>query len=678
MDESKPRTADWEPGTLDKTRQAIGNIDREEAMKMTKILGGEIMYEKSESFAPINNKSKGAIIRNSSSSSNAQNRQNETNDVQIEKMESAKKTASPKARANQESLIGISSKVNTQIDKVMMSNEFQIKPNYGPFNFIKYFMPNGHEQIISDFCLSTLKTNMDVLQGFITNIKTIMQLSPETYKTKIAKGNEPRFRFFRMVADWSIQQLKLIYLDLVNLPPPYTVTDLIPYTRQLFRLVIQPYYYGETKISKLIKEIYEEVCVYPDAPRQKLSELSKDAITAWLYIQEGIIKRMYPILMRMCSKTFEYYPDFYRAKVSDILKFVGLHKYDLLLADKEKPKIVATVDNSNESGAAETSENPEQKKEEKLVRGAKDSYVTTGISLLEQMFPQAGFSELENHPDMYPYFQPLYKFGDGFNVLSPENPIQITVVLMRIIEDFFKGCRNIQFVQEEADAKENMDSIGKVLDDWISYRENIFEKLYCDPLNELVNQSYSQADFEKTQFGKKLLTSLLWQTNYHFLPSFKFDRLLLERPADESPLPPLYKRTDFARKFLNSVITQCDAVSSSKGTVALVKNPWSPYKFDVQNEVSKRVDILLGAKNKTENTNATNANLLKYTLCIVSVLDWWLNNPESPAYSTPPIHIYRISTEDGKPQFSTRQRSDQNRLFAEQIRAAYKKSEQTE
>lgn len=40
----------WEPGTLDATRRAIGPIDREEAVRMTKLLGGEILQEKS---API-------------------------------------------------------------------------------------------------------------------------------------------------------------------------------------------------------------------------------------------------------------------------------------------------------------------------------------------------------------------------------------------------------------------------------------------------------------------------------------------------------------------------------------------------------------------------------------------------------------------------------------------------
>ncbi|MFC2602998.1 MAG: hypothetical protein ACFNX0_03720, partial [Treponema sp.] len=61
------------------------------------------------------------------------------------------------------------------------------------------------------------------------------------------------------------------------------------------------------------------------------------------------------------------------------------------------------------------------------------------------------------------------------------------------------------------------------------------------------------------------------------------------------------------------------------------------------------------------------------TLCIISVLDWWINNPESPAYSTPPMRIFRINQEDGKPEFSVPERSDQNKLFADSVRAAYQK-----
>lgn len=652
-DGKRAREADWAPGTLDRTRKAIGQLDPGEAEIMSKKLGGEVMYERSDGSSSSGKSSKGTgrLIRQTSSG-NSENTSG--SDV------AANGQRGNGTRRRQEELATVTPKLSSLFDKLMMRDEYGIKPNYGLFNFIKYFQQNGHEQVVPEFCTVTLKHHVENLSGFITVIKTLIQIAPASYKAKIASGNEIKFKFLRMIAGWTMQSVKLAHIELMDLPQPYVVQDLIPYIRAVYKLLIQVYYYGENKIPKLIKEIYTDEVSYPESPQEKLSSLAKEAITSWLYIQNEIVKKCYPLLMRMCSDTFEEYPDFFKIKVADILKFVGLHKYDLLLP--EKAKAVKTEDSEKKKKTALAPE-----------KGVKDQIVITGIKLLDQLFPQAGFTQLENHPDMYPYFQPLYHFADGFNVLSPENPMQVTVVLIRILEDFFVGCRNIDFKPVSTAVSEEKDSISSVMNDWSAYRENVFEKLYCDPLNDLVNQIYFQDDYEDSQFGKKLITSLLWQTQWHFLPNFKFDQLILERPQDESKYRPLFLRTDFARSYFTEAVSLCDKVASMRGDVSMISNPWDHYKFDISNEISKRLDTLLGGNNTTATTNANNANLLKYTLCILSVLDWWINNPESPAYSTNPRRIYRISEEDGKPKFSVPERNDQNKLFAAQIRAALTK-----
>lgn len=652
-DGKRARQADWAPGTLDRTRKAIGQLNPGEAEIMSKKLGGEVMYERSDSSSSSGKSSKGTgrLIRQTSSGNSENNLGSDA---------AAIGQRGNGTRRRQEELSTVTPKLSSLFDKLMMRDEYGIKPNYGLFNFIKYFQQNGHEQVVPEFCTVTLKHHVENLSGFITVIKTLIQIAPASYKAKIASGNEIKFKFLRMIAGWTMQSVKLAHIELMDLPQPYVVQDLIPYIRAVYKLLIQVYYYGENKIPKLIKEIYTDEVSYPESPQEKLSSLAKEAITSWLYIQNEIVKKCYPLLMRMCSDTFEEYPDFFKIKVADILKFVGLHKYDLLLP--EKAKAVKTEDSEKKKKTALAPE-----------KGVKDQIVMTGIKLLDQLFPQAGFTQLENHPDMYPYFQPLYHFADGFNVLSPENPMQVTVVLIRILEDFFVGCRNIDFKPVSTAVSEEKDSISSVMDDWSAYRENVFEKLYCDPLNDLVNQIYSQDDYEDSQFGKKLITSLLWQTQWHFLPNFKFDQLILERPQDESKYRPLFLRTDFARSYFTEAVSLCDKVASMRGDVSMISNPWEHYKFDISNEISKRLDTLLGGNNTTATTNANNANLLKYTLCILSVLDWWINNPESPAYSTNPRRIYRISEEDGKPKFSVPERNDQNKLFAAQIRAALTK-----
>ena len=641
-------TANWEPGTLDKTRKNIGPLSDLEAAAMSKKLGGEVMYEKSSPNSAVTSgntgKGTGAIIRNKQSGGSS--------------MSSASPISTQTKRRNREDLPNLPKKVVNAINKLMMNSEYQIKPNYGIFNFVLSFQKNGTEKIIPHFYEQTLKSHISAMENFITIVKTLIQISPSTYKAKIVNGPEAKFKFLRMVAGWSVNSIKLEYNSLADIREPLVVADLIPLIRDIYKPLVTVYYYGDTKIPKLLKEIYADECAYPDAPKDKLSEMAKQAITQWLYIDNEIIKKLYPLLMRMCSDSFYNRTEFFQTQIAAILKFEGLHKFDLLLPEKQK---------------VETKEEEKKPSAPPPTKGIKNETVLTGLKLLNQFFPDAGFTNLENFPDFYPYFQPIYHFEEGFNMLNPENPIQFIVVLLRIIEDCCHGLRNVKFVIPEA-TKQGAETIIDVLDDWSGYREDVFARLYCEPLKGLVNQIYSKSDFGSSQFGKKMYTSLLWQTTYHFLPSFKFEQLLLERPSDESKFKPLFNRTDFARKYLTLVVNECDKAAATKGPVKLIQNPWEHYKFDLPNEVSKRLDVLLGGKNTGPNTNANNANLLKYTLCFMAVLDWWCNNPDSPAYKADPMHIYRVSAEDGKPQFSVPERDDQNKLFVDAVKAAYMKS----
>ena len=85
------------------------------------------------------------------------------------------------------------------------------------------------------------------------------------------------------------------------------------------------------------------------------------------------------------------------------------------------------------------------------------------------------------------------------------------------------------------------------------------------------------------------------------------------------------------------------------------------------------MDVLLGAKRSAKDTAATNANLIKYALCVIAVLDWWINSKGSPAYATDSSQIYRINERDGGPAFSVPLRNDQNKLFADAVKAAVQK-----
>ncbi|MBR1912910.1 MAG: hypothetical protein IJ828_11225 [Treponema sp.] len=658
----------YAPGTLDHTRQNIGPIDIQEALEMQKKLGGEIIQERSE---PVNTQNmphrttRRTVVKSSGMSSS---------DVSARSAAASTSMASPSRPStsqivnassaskisDDDELPPMASKDLKQIENLMMDSEYNLKPNYGLLNFLYRMSSKNRKKLSRDFGEFYVKNYVDHLQAFITTIKTFIQISPDTYKAKIATDTELKFKFLRTVGKWTMQSIKVAALELEQKADNLTIAMTIPFVSAIYKELLTIYYIGEQKVPLLIKEIYADLTIYPKINKDKIQELAKQGITEWLYICDQVIKGLYPLLMRMCGTEYAEYPQFFTAQVGSILKFVGLTKFDLLVPEKKKPQ--------KEEEKVEEEKKPD---ETRHIAGQKDEIVDAGLKILEQLFPDAGFSKLETHPDMFPYFQPLYKFGDGFNALSPKNGIQVALVLMRIIEDLFQGCRNIQFNLKADEVLSDIpDDISTILSDWSYYREDLFDKKYGDYLRQFVNATYTNKDYPNTQYGKESINNMLWRTKYYFFPNFKFNPPVLTKPLNDSKYKPVYARTDYIRTVFTTLSRRIDENIAAKKAVLGVLNPWDRYNFDIPNTISKRLDVLLGAKKMDDVTSATNANLIKYTLLIMAVLDWWLNNPASPAHTTDPMQIYRVSEKDGTPEFSAPERTDQNQLFADGIKKA--------
>ena len=156
------RTADWEPGTLDKTRKNIGLIDEKEAATMAKKLGGQVMYERTTSSsggtANQGSHGQGRIIRASdggkggSGGSGGSSKPNTTYQA-------------PR-RHIREDLPQVSKKFNSAVDKLMMSSEYKIKANYGIFNFIRSLQKNGTEKVLPEFYQYKMKKDIEHMEAF--------------------------------------------------------------------------------------------------------------------------------------------------------------------------------------------------------------------------------------------------------------------------------------------------------------------------------------------------------------------------------------------------------------------------------------------------------------------------------------------------------------------------------
>lgn len=670
---NKPKAV-YEPGELDKTRKNIGKIDPDEATKLTKLLGGEIGVEKSTNYETKNLKQTRTYAHKRDKIVNTV-----PNYTQDEASDSQKITAELHALKTQQlfKLPSISSKEKSLMDKLMMSEEYQIKTNYGFFTFLFMLARGNAEKVSDDFIRTTLNTDLIHLQKFIASVKKFVAESNESFIYRVDNSKETSYRILKYIVNWNLNPLFELYKQLEKNSSNVTVSTLIPFIKTIYRSLLVLYFYGEKNITDVFKNAYVETSKVSNASQEILLKHTKNAATEWLYISGQVVKGLYPLLLRMCSTECLDFNTFFTKNISKILKFLDMTKFDLFLPSKGEPKQTTTSTESKQP-EEELIEEPENKQhiekiEQPTVTQTKpdNSIIKRGLELLDKLFPQAGWLSLENHPDMYPYFQPIYNFKDGFNLVSAENPMQVTIILLRIIEDFFQGCRNIKFsIDKEPDFTLSDDNLHDIFSEWSLYREAVFDKLYSSELKDYVNHLDTQSDFYKQPYAKKKICNMLWQAKYTFLPSLSFELVFMEKPVKDTTYKPLYRRTSYLKRLFAALISRIDdyLVSPTNNPDNMpdfgATNIMEHYHFEVPNVISRRLDAMLGGK---KSRHSTNLNLLKYALCILSVLDWWINDENSPAYFKSNVTPYR-ALEDGSPVFSVPVLDNPNELFLKTIK----------
>ena len=133
---------------------------------------------------------------------------------------------------------------------------------------------------------------------------------------------------------------------------------------------------------------------------------------------------------------------------------------------------------------------------------------------------------------------------------------------------------------------------------------------------------------------------------------------------------PVYKKVAKLAKYFDWLadnIAESLQQNGSKPGAAVsgIGNPWERYQFTLGNVTSLRFDVLLGGKNSI---GTINANLIVSIAEILAVLDWWLNNPHSTAYTEELREPYRIDDITGDPVFTVPLRNDVEYLFERENR----------
>ncbi len=609
---SKEKTPVYEIGELDKTRQNLGKMDNSEAQRMAKVLGGTVGVERAKRTGtvisrPVSSSQSSETVNNSTTTRRGSH-SNSSSDKQTQRPFTL-----PLANLSEEKLFynilteyEICKKAS--LVKVIFSIG-KVKATYLSPYFVKKSVQNAVKQI----CIF-----VDVVQKLLNNA------TPE-YKTTIMTDEDMLSKTITSVYRWNT--LKLIELSsLLDKNPKPTIEDSMPFIKELFRYIMKFYLLGESKMVDMLKVLYANISEQKPAFKSKNAVLAKQAASSWVYISEHVIHRMYPLLMRLTSNQYTDYANYYSKNSQKIFPFLEITKFDIISPEKN---IVAKKESSVQNV---------QKKEKEVARGEIHKSILQSLSVLNNLFPNAGWSTLDRNPDMYGYFKTQFLFPETFSLLSPQHPLQITLVLLKIMEDFFSGIRNINFdnpaiATKASDFFDEGDSFYSVLCEWPYYCNELFNKELFPELREFVYRTESQQDFAKSKYGKKQLSNWLWKIKYYFLPHLEFDIVFLERNGQAFQTKPLARRIHQTTLYLSELIKNAE---KDEGQITLLE---TEYKFEVTTPISFRLNVLLHGKK-------TKINLLKYALHVIRVLDWWLNDSYSLAYECTSSIPYRTTGTD--------------------------------
>lgn len=549
------------------------------------------------------------------------------------------------------------------MNQLMAEKEYGIKP---PFSFLR---PDKTDRINPEFILYTLNDYLGHVQSCIASTRKIVPRAEDRgFHQELAQNQPLVSNFAAAVCAIDIRQLSSQLSVLQKNSEDVSVSQLVPFTQVLFRSLIRIYYLGFPGVSKLYKMLY----VYMIkgnfvSDHESLRRSTELAIEEWRYIFNKVYPGFYPLILRMCASSMLSMTQLFYANGSRILSWLGVQPADILIL--REGDVAGKTSSEQESKPV-----PVPVAVPVVPAELIPANVRQGLDLLERLFPESGWKHLEDMPDMCAYFQPILQFQDGFTQLAPDNPLHQTMILFFILEELFQGLRQIKFeALEILSLQYDVENIDKILEEWILYQEIVFDKTFCVDLKAYTHQIYTQPDYYKAPYGQKLLANMYTLTKHMFLPWFNINMYGTVKSKKEERLPPFYLRVARLKHLLDRYYAEVAAApvgsdQNPQGSVPGVLNPWEPYKFDIANAVSRRFDAICGGRHSKTKTNA---QLIEYTLAILTVLDWWINSKNSFAYSNPPLYLYRV-IEPGSsvPAFGVTPRTDVDALFIQHLKGS--------
>ena len=615
----------YKPGELKKVKKNLGQLSREEAKRMSEILGGKIGIEKTdqsindryqEIFDSNKKKTRDRWIEHSSPLDNGNLKKEKNTTIKYTYLEKIKLYY---LASHPDHGIKTTKQTIKAVFDLLANQKNYINP--GLLDSSNYFFNKS----IKSFVKSTRVISKSIQKKYIRREENpFYWLIADTICSWDIEGiQEEIFELKQESKNVTIESwaplIKLIYTPIIKLSKLNRKNDIEGAIKYLYELSIEGLFKKDLQIDRLRKS-------YTLA----LSEINNIFV---------IIKfRLYPFLLMFVSPKVYDYNTMFRLKGHEILKFLDLSTEDLITFFEREESKTLNEDSLEEKPLGNTKETLEK------------ISIQQGIIFLDKMFPQAGWKHLSENPDMYPYFKNILNIPKEISLISQNDPLQKIVILIAILKDMFYGFSNIEYgylVNDMDKPVEVKDKIELLLKNWYLYIDELILKHYLGPLNEYCRHLETNTEMVETEYTKRIASDILWLKKTFICPNMPIHLPKIMQPRTKFSIPKLYESVKQLKTILEKMVMEI----FSQGEIAIetLRNPDDEPWFEIENHVSKRLITLL----KKDNKKLTNKELILYTYEIVDVLDTILLGANQEIIDNGISKLYRSEGSRGiKPIYS--------------------------
>jgi len=688
---AKNSNAIYAPGELSKVRNKLGVSDDAEARRMAQILGGEVGTErapeepkkKSGSDVIIGGKKRRPIDLAS-------------DEEELSGVFSKPKRAGPYPGDDPSVPAKLSYGERIKIDQYAGQVVFEIKTSLQVLVSIFSFFKEPVDYVNQRFVIHRMNEYYGKIEKLVSSARGLFPKENHKRNHQLKRASLFVYKVLDVIRNWDIEALAKSIAELQAHPRTVRVHDFPEVLKGVYKPLFILDELSIDNIKSAFKLIYKVLYIEsPMEAKDKYQEVIRNIIASIADIRRNVHFGMYPLLMKLISDRYITYERFFIERRRRFMAFLNVKETDQLQAADLSPQQIESIDvdtlqkNMKEDEAngeedddgevgelqAEGKEKPEDpkaaaRKAKEDADKAEQKSVEQGKTALEVLFPKAGWDKLEEYKDMYPYFATVYNLKHGYELISPTDPLQYIVILLHILDDLFIGMRYVNFgiiTGPDGASLKVGEELTETINNWRGYIEDSFSRDYLPRLTEYCRMLENSKESRMTPFGKKNVNELHWIKRLYFLPYYKFEAMG-PPPFPKSEIVPIYSEVRKVRKNLTAVALGIEQGMRAGGAKAKapckgINNPWEPYNFQVPNPVSTRLDMMLPPERRM------NATLIFFSLSVVTVLDYIINNENSWVYNDRPGPLFRSVKNEGiVPLFGVDEKLDANKIFKESLK----------